>query len=245
MSKRFSYYGSRASFANTKSVFFDGIDADLRFADGIFNSMTDGSISMWIRQSSLSIVRVLFGCTINDSSNEVTFGVRDTGALYVFGRTANVNQYYAETATGLISTGVWYHLVWTKTGTTHKAYINAVDTTLNFSISTNLDKYFDDVIGTRRYTLGSYRRLSTTNRYVGYMDEFVISPTAWSQAQVTALYNNGCPGNLALHSDYANMITWLRMGEGDTYPTIQDNIGANDATMTNMIAADITSTTPC
>lgn len=246
MSKRFSYWGSRASFASTKSVFFDGIDADLRFADSVFDSLSGGSMGMWIRPSSLSSTGTLFACTINAVNYFVSLSVNASGGLQIFAR-INTNQYFAATANSIISIDNYYYVVWTHSGGNHNVYVDGVDRALTFTIDVNRDRYFDDVVGTRRYTIGNFRRDTSANYYHGYIDEFVISPTAWSQAQVTALYNSGCPANLALHSDYANMITWSRMGDGtgDAYPTIVDQIGANDATMTNMVAGDITTTVPC
>lgn len=234
-------------FASTKSVFFDGVGADLRFADGVFNSLGDGSVSMWIRPSTISVA-ILFGCTQNAVSGYVALTLRTGGLIGISGRpTGLADTYLLNSPAGSILVDTWYHIAWTKTGTTHNLYINGVDQVLTPVVDTNRDIYFSDLTGTRRYTFGNFRRATNGNYYHGYMDEFVISPTAWSQAQVTALYNNGCPGNLAIHSDYANMITWSRMGDGtgDAYPTIVDQIGANDLTMTNMVAGDIVSVTPC
>ena len=49
------------------------------------------------------------------------------------------------------------------------------------------------------------------------------------------------PNNI---SGYPDLIGWYRMGDGDTYPTIQDNKGSNDATMTNMASDDIQTDVP-
>jgi hypothetical protein len=34
------------------------------------------------------------------------------------------------------------------------------------------------------------------------------------------------------------------MGDGDTYPTIEDRVGSNDGTMTNMVSGDIVTVVP-
>lgn len=65
---------------------------------------------------------------------------------------------------------------------------------------------------------------------------------------VTAVYNSGVPINLAANSgDYDNatdLTNWWRMGDGDTYPTIEDNVASLDGTMTNMVSGDIVTVVP-
>ena len=65
---------------------------------------------------------------------------------------------------------------------------------------------------------------------------------------VTQLYNSGAPIDLSADSgNYDNsgdLTYWWRMGDGDTYPTIEDNEGSNDLTMTNMISGDIETDVP-
>ena len=60
-------------------------------------------------------------------------------------------------------------------------------------------------------------------------------------SNVSAIYNSGASHDLsALASSPTH---WWRMGDGDTYPTIQDQIGTADFVMYNMTAADIVSDT--
>ena len=71
--------------------------------------------------------------------------------------------------------------------------------------------------------------------------------------EVTALYNSGSPINLLANSgDYVSsgsLKHWWRMGDGDTYATIEDNATDSeysrlDATMTNMASGDIETDVP-
>lgn len=231
-------------FPNQKSILFDGIDAHVRFSNSVFDSLGDGSISLWFKTSSLASAILLFNANINGAGNDIEFYVQTTGRLSIFARTSGVNRYFGQTAVNSIVTNTWYHVVWTKSGVNHNLYINGVDTAISYTISTNRDIYFNDIVGTRLYTLGAFRGSSTSFYLPGYMDEFVISPTAWTQNQVTELYNTGRPGDVSIHSDYANVITWLRMGDNDTYPTLLDQKGTNNATMTNMLSSDIANVIP-
>ena len=69
-----------------------------------------------------------------------------------------------------------------------------------------------------------------------------------SAAEVTQLYNSGVPTNLAAdeggYASSADLTHWWRMGDEDTYPTITDNAGSINGTMTNMTSGDIVEDVP-
>jgi hypothetical protein len=74
------------------------------------------------------------------------------------------------------------------------------------------------------------------NNLHAHVDEVSL----WSKTGVTGLYNSGLPTDLSDHDDYDTYcISWYRMGDGDTYPTLTDSKGDNDATMVNMASDDI------
>ena len=60
-------------------------------------------------------------------------------------------------------------------------------------------------------------------------------------ANVSDIYNSGAPGDLDLLTPAPEH--WWRMGDGDTFPTLQDKSGAHFI-MYNMTAADIVTDTP-
>ena len=73
-----------------------------------------------------------------------------------------------------------------------------------------------------------------------YVDEFAVWNNDQS-ANISSIYNGGTPNDLTS----LNPVSWWRMGDADTFPTITDNgSGGNNGTMTNMDAGDIVSDTP-
>jgi hypothetical protein len=61
--------------------------------------------------------------------------------------------------------------------------------------------------------------------YDGYLDEFVVfSGSALTQAQVTGIYNAGCPTDVLNNSWSSNIVAYWRMGENDE-SVIQDSSG--------------------
>ena len=61
-------------------------------------------------------------------------------------------------------------------------------------------------------------------------------------SNVANIYNSGSTHDLSLLASAP--AHWWRMGDGDTYPTIQDNIGTAHFVMYNMTVADIVSDVP-
>jgi len=73
------------------------------------------------------------------------------------------------------------------------------------------------------------------------VDEVAI----WSSdqtANVAAIYNTGTPHDLSALTTAPD--NWWRMGDGDTFPTIEDQISTLDFTMFNMTVGDIVNDTP-
>ena len=61
-------------------------------------------------------------------------------------------------------------------------------------------------------------------------------------SQVSNLYNSGVPTDLTTFSPSASHV--YRMGDGDTFPTIEDKVGNADQTMTNMASSNFVTDTP-
>lgn len=62
------------------------------------------------------------------------------------------------------------------------------------------------------------------------------------QSNVSSIYNSGTPFDLTTLASPPD--NWWRMGDGDTFPTISDNVGSLDFTMVNMTVADFVSDVP-
>ena len=72
-----------------------------------------------------------------------------------------------------------------------------------------------------RFTSGSYAD--------GHIDEVAIFNTELSATDVENIYNSGLPNDL---TGTSGLVSWWRMGDGDTAPTITDNGGGgNNGTM--------------
>jgi hypothetical protein len=79
------------------------------------------------------------------------------------------------------------------------------------------------------------------------MDEPAIFDYSLTASEVSDIYNSGCPTDLMSLAAAKRPEHYYRMGDGDTYPTINDigETGTNNGTMTNMESGDIVTDTPC
>jgi len=89
----------------------------------------------------------------------------------------------------------------------------------------------------------SGRRLTTKSLKVGTasgffwdntIDEVSYWDTALSPSEINAIYNDGDGVNLQAQVFSNRLVSWWKMGENATAPTIQDELGINEMTMINM-----------
>ena len=258
---------SSPPFSDTKSVNFvnqDYLNAAASSANPFYRASNGAgsgdawSVSFWLKGgTSNNQNQTIAGFGGNDVNNEGQVWIRYNGQggssdRIVLQYGTDNNRLILETPAGSVSPQVWEHwLITYDGGTTGSAsgslssyygrftfYKNGVaQTTTNshnnygWSGSIPAELFF---VG-RRPGSGNYMRNNCR------VDEFAL----WGSDQssnAASIYNSGTPHDLSLLGNPP--VHWWRMGDGDTFPTIQDNVGSLDFTMNNMTAADIVSDTP-
>lgn len=236
-------FGGGSSFANDYSLLFDGVDEYVNVpALTDFSGLQNYSISFWFKLNDTDLNR-LFGyyssgvnyLIINhDVSGEVRFqGGDGTGT-------------YKPTTGVTFTTGVWYHCVCVFDGTQgtssnrKKIYIDGVDRS-GTSAGTHGTAHPTTITD---FKIGG--NFAVSNMLNGYMDEVSVFHYSLTGTQVTSIYNSGTPTDLDNTSGVTAPVHWWRMGDGDTYPTINDvgTTGGNNGTMTNQEVGDIVSDVP-
>ena len=243
-------------YTNTKSIDFDGTNDRIDCGDSDSLSFGNGtndspfSISAWINVDDTSVNRIIN--KTNASSGGEWIFTTGTAArtlvlnLYDHPATVHSGPYRGKAGTTSFNSyiGQWVHVAATydgRGGDTANAGINL---------------YFNGALeSTTDVTAGTYVAMSNTsspvqigadpswtNLYMnGKIDEISVFNTALSSEDITNIYNSGTPNDL---SSYSSLVHWWRMGDGDTFPTITDNKGNNDGTMTNMALDDIVENVP-
>ncbi len=117
-------------------------------------------------------------------------------------------------------------------------WLDGVSQTLN---KENSNDGWDSSIKDEQFRIGEVVFGGEHMRNNDKVDEVAI----WSSdqtANVAAIYNTGTPHDLSLLTTAPD--NWWRMGDGDTFPTITDQISTLDFTMFNMTVGDIVNDTP-
>lgn len=223
---------SAASFSNTYSVSFDGVDQYVNCGDiGGLDGATTASWSCWLY--------------IDDSGDNYVLSQWDGSSsasnnfmLYIK-PSANRFDIYCGSSIGYrrtditVATGQWHHVVVTFNGGTANQkdrvilYLNGTQykqTTYNGATSLKASPSSDFLIAKR----GGFAFYP----FEGEIDEVAIFTSELTQSEITALYNSGTPTDLTGH---AGIIHWWRMGDiaGGSGSTITDQVGSNNGTLTN------------
>ena len=215
------------------------------------------SISFWFKGGSNNNQnQTILGFGGADTANEgqvwIRYNAQTTNDRIVLQYGSNNNRLVMETPNASITPGTWEHwLITYDGGTTGSSsgdisnyygrfsfYKNGVLQTTtnshnNYGWSSGIPA--DNFRIARRAGAGSYLRNNTR------LNEVAIWASDES-SNASAIYNSGSTHDLSLLSSPPDH--WYRMGDGDTFPTIQDVIGTLDLTMTNMTAGDIVSDVP-
>ena len=235
---------SALSNYSTRSFNFDGVDDFINCGNiTALNNAPNASWSFWMNPSATAL-RYLFSAYQGSGSNQqIYFAKKGTGIAirlrgqgYVGGTPVMFNE-----SSQSWTLGSWYHIVVTFDGAESdnaqkvKVYVNgsALTNTSSGAAFTNLNTTTSD------FHIASF---NSSNEFAGNIDEFSIYDYTLTQANVNTIFNSGVPNNLA------NLTTppihWWRMGDGDTFPTLTDNSGSNNGTMTNMTSGDIVEDVP-
>jgi hypothetical protein len=227
-------------FSNTYSTTFDGIDDYVDCGNPTSLQITSElSISFWFKSSSTSDQAVItkdnlgqrcWGIWNNQyglSSNKLQFYVYNSNLFTSVASSTNLND------------GNWHNIVCVfKPSTYLRIYADgSLDAENTTSIPTSID---NDIVD---FLIGGI--ISSGNplyMFQGNVDEVAVFNSELSASDVTTIYNSGIPNNL---NDLSTPpLSWWRMGDGSIYPTINDEIGGNDGTMTNMTSANFVNDVP-
>ena len=235
------------SFTNTKSVSFDGIDdyVDCGDADNLSfgNGSTDSpfSISAWIKIGQTTTQGIVSKFGGNTNLREWLLYTTGAKLRLLLVDASNGKQIFGTSPSNL-SINNWHHVVCTYNGVGGGTAANGIKLYINGvaqSVTVNNQSSYTAMSNTNTTVkIGKF----VTSEIQGSIDEVAIFNSELSSSDVTAIYNSGVPSSLA---SYSSHVSWLRMGDGDTFPTLIDNgSGGNNGTMQNMTSGNIVTDVP-
>ena len=257
---------STPPFANTKSISFanqDWLGANASQVDAVLGRSANGSgssdawsISMWFKGSANSQGQVILYFGDNDIANGGYIQLMQINSngnkLLRLRYGSNNNNLKLQTSAGSITPNTWQHILVTYDGGTTGASSGSVN-----NYYSRFGIYIDGVLQTTSnsnqnygYTGGIDADNFRVGRFVSgnYMrdcrvDELALFDSDQS-SNVSDIYNSGSPFDLSTLTTEPKH--WWRMGDGDTFPYLQDSGTEGNCIfqMNNMTSADIVNDVP-
>jgi len=236
-------------FTNSFSTSFDGVNDHVKITDHMdFDFGSAMTAACWIKGSAQ--LNANFFANWDAGTAERSWRMRSdsggsTDKLQVIlsddgsAGPTHVKNYISSIAA---LTGDWKHIAFTWGANTLKLYINGVE-------DTSVTKVVDDAItslhnSTADLTIGAALTSGAPlTPFAGNLDECALFNVALTATDISNLYNAGNPADLNEHAKAAALVSWWRMGDVSTFPTIEDSseaAGFADHTgdMLNMDAID-------
>jgi MSHA biogenesis protein MshQ len=144
------------------------------------------SLQMWLNITSTATSYQMFMAKGENAGDTRSYELRQFGTtsqIELQARTGGGSYMQARTTTA-IGTGAWTHVVYTRSGTTQKIYINGTSDTLASNVTQS---------GTVDYSTDAlwFGQRNGGLRYNGKADEIGIWNVELTSAEVTELYNSG------------------------------------------------------
>lgn len=258
---------SNSPFANTKSVQFynqDYLGANASLVDSILGRSSNGSgssdawsISFYWKGSSANQGQTIFYFGDNDVANGGYIQIMQINSsgnkLLRLKYGTNNNNLRLQTTAGSVTSNTWHHVLITYNGGAtgsssadiddyygrFKIFIDGSEQTTNnshsnFGYTGGIDP---DNFRVGRFSSGNYMRDGSK------VDELALWDSDQS-ANISDIYNSGSPFDLSTLTTQPKH--WWRMGDGDTYPFLQDSGTEANCIfqMYNMTVADIVNDVP-
>jgi len=225
--------GYSSSFDGTNEHVSIASSSDFEFGTGDF------TMSVWFNASTIDSNPGTDYYSIIDlrgSSSDIAptlYVSQQSGyRLYVYNGSTVVN--YNTTPT----TGQWYHVAYTRSGTTGTIYLNGT------SVASGTDSANYNMT-TPAPTIGKVATSATGQYFDGKIDEFSLFDSALSASHISAMHYGGTPNDISS----LDPVGWWRMGDdatwGGTNWAIPDASGnGNAGTTQNMAEASRVTDTP-
>lgn len=241
-------------FANAFSINFNGNSDEygtVPHSAGItFANNAAFSLGLWFKTKDSSNQTFMQKSTSSAGNNGYTLemdGNQRISIQHRGGGGADRMEVRADTPTITPNDNQWHLLIATKSaGLSASAlniYLDGVAQTLN----TLQDNLTGSTSGTEQLVIGADYN-GGTPRFNGFMDEVAIWNAELTASEVLAIYNvNNGATDLSLGAGQISsaLVSWWRMGDDASFPTIPDQVGNNDMTLqSSMTSGDLITEVP-
>jgi len=198
------------------------------------------SLSAWVQTTSSNDQGAIIS---KNSGNGVASNwllVHDQGEVQAFiydGTGSNLAAIRAFTqSSGLLSPGQWSHVMMTYDGSNNQSGINVYVNGQAQSVTRSNPSPYSGLQPTSSpVRIGANAAGGVGNEFEKYITECVVYDFEVDSSEAVELYNQGRPLDMVSFSRYSDLVSWWRMGDGDSTGTggIIDGVGSYDGTLEN------------
>lgn len=158
---------------------------------------TQGAISLWLKKS-VAQTGTIFASADEATTNQYHwyFYTASANTLNLSVKEASANVSVLSGAK-VLDLNRWHHVVIMSVGGVTKWYVDNVEDTISVVAGTNCGAWFDDVTNRDSFSIGAFRRTTTTVFFPGNIAGVTYYPTPLSDSERADIYNAGVPLNRA------------------------------------------------
>jgi hypothetical protein len=208
-----------SSYSQANALLFNGTTGYCSRADAAAHDFTTAmTISVWLKGANPATFVSIAGKS-DVGANKRTYVIFNnsdvtTGWGYIVSADGGATNYNYQKSATTVFDSTWHHLVYTFSADTNKMYADRVLETVLTTVAdgTCNSLYNSDVglIAGAQWSSGSAAFFLP-----GRLTNLSLWNVALDQTGVSALAAAGKPADLSLHANYANCVSWYKMGDGD------------------------------
>lgn len=241
---RFSSFNN-PFFVNARSLSLDGVNDYLVIphSSRINFERTDSfTFSKWVKPTSVVPMSLIYKRDTTANLRGYSIARLGTEVVVTLKSTA-INLIQVTTTGANLALNTWANLIVSYDGSSTAAGVVVTLNGANISTTLNSDTLSTTILNSEEMYIGAINP-GNSNNFSGSLDELSLFNKVLSSSEKLEIYGTGEPNDLSRHSALNNLVSWLRMGDGDEYPIIKDISDSTDATMVNMTRYDITDDVP-
>ena len=241
------YSTTPSNYLNAYSTTFDGGTEYVEFGtapDFHFSNSDPFTIVAWVKYTSSfgGQQTIVSNQDSTSSYSGIDFHKAGNETLEIEIRHNFGNRIRVASTTKFDTLDKWYHVAATYDGSGVAAGVNIYIDGVQEIPDINNDTLVETIATWATWRIAT--RSNESNWHLGSLDEIAVYSSELTESQIEEIYNLGIPTNLIYLSSASDLISWWRMGDGDTATTIFDAVGSNDGTLVNMDATNYVEDTP-
>ena len=246
MAEFYAYDHDLSSFADDISFDLDGSNDYLEGSNSLASaiSVTQGSMSVWIKIDSVAANGLVFQLTAETGSNDQIFLLFNNAAGKIRGAwKGSGSAYTVDSSAGLEGDGNWHHFVMTWfSGDSRTTSNNKV--LLYEDGSLQATKAIGSTVWAETPAIVGFGRNSIQNNgqnWNGHLNDIAVFTDVLTAVEVATIYNSGSPKDESSHSGLLAYYTMENYSNGDT-SLADDSSNSYALTITNSTDIDSSDT---